>query len=112
LISQIISLPTTGLMLNLLFTTGSLPASAELNQPVKTSSRMLQGTPGKDPSVIAFRGVPFAAPPIGNLRWRGPQAVSSWTGVRHAGKFGNICMQMRLGPGLSIKWSSTEVPSL
>ena len=60
---------------------------------------MLQGTPGKNPSVTAFRGVPYAAPPIGNLRWRGPQAAASWTGVRHADKFGNICMQNALKPG-------------
>jgi para-nitrobenzyl esterase len=99
LISQIISLPATGLMLTLLFSTSSLPASAELNQPVKTSSGMLQGTPGKDPSATAFRGVPYAAPPIGNLRWRGPQAAASWTGVRHADKFGNVCMQNALTPG-------------
>jgi para-nitrobenzyl esterase len=85
--------------LSLLFAASSLPASAALNQPVKTASGMLQGTPGKDPSVTAFLGIPYAAPPIGNLRWRGPQSASSWTGVRHADKFGNICMQNALKPG-------------
>ncbi len=85
--------------LSLLFAGHSLPASGALNQPVKTASGMLQGTPGKDPSVTAFLGVPYAAPPIGNLRWRGPQAVAAWAGVRHADKFGNICMQNALKPG-------------
>jgi para-nitrobenzyl esterase len=87
------------MLLMLLFASGALPACAALNQPVKTVSGMLQGTPGKNPSVTAFRGVPYAAPPIGNLRWRGPQASASWSGVRHADKYGNICMQNPLKPG-------------
>ena len=87
------------LSLSLLFAAHSLPALAALNQPVKTASGMLQGTPGRDPSVTAFLGVPYAAPPIGNLRWRGPQAVAAWAGVRHADKFGNICIQNALKPG-------------
>jgi para-nitrobenzyl esterase len=94
-----ISLASTGLTLSLLWAASSAPASAALNQPVKTKNGMLQGISGKDPSVTAFRGVPYAAPPIGNLRWRGPQAVASWTGIRHADKFGNICMQNALQPG-------------
>ncbi|MGC2400758.1 MAG: carboxylesterase family protein [Acidobacteriaceae bacterium] len=84
---------------SLLFATYAMPASAALNQPVKTASGMLQGVPGKNPSVTAFLGVPYAAPPIGNLRWRGPQAVASWAGVRHADKFGNVCVQNATKPG-------------
>jgi para-nitrobenzyl esterase len=99
LISQMVSLALTGLILILLLAAGSVPASAALNQPVKTNGGMLQGIPGKDSSVTAFRGVPYAAPPIGNLRWRGPQAAASWAGVRPADKFGNICMQNALKPG-------------
>jgi para-nitrobenzyl esterase len=97
--SQIISLTSTGLTLGLLGAASFLPACAALNQPVKTSSGMLQGTPGEDLSVTAFRGVPYASPPIGNLRWRAPQAVASWTGVRHADRFGDICVQNSLKPG-------------
>lgn len=99
MISQTISLTAKGLLLGLLFSSSALPASAALNQPVKTSSGLLQGTPGKDPSVTAFRGVPYAAPPIGNLRWRWPQAAASWAGVRRADKFGSVCMQNALKPG-------------
>ncbi|WP_442678720.1 carboxylesterase/lipase family protein [Sphingomonas sp. ASY06-1R] len=43
--------------------------------------------------VQAFRGVPFAAPPIGANRWRSPQPVASWRGVRQATKFGSSCWQ-------------------
>jgi len=85
------------LLMGLLF--AAYPALAAFNQPVKSADGMLQGTPGKDASVTAFRGVPYATAPIGNLRWRGPQAVQFWAGVRHADKFGNICMQNQLKPG-------------
>jgi len=85
--------------LALAFGAHSVPASAAWNQPVKTASGLLQGVPGKDASVTAFLGVPYAAPPIGNLRWRGPQAVAAWGGVRKADKYGNVCMQNALKPG-------------
>lgn len=43
--------------------------------------------------VEVFRGIPFAAPPIGNLRWKPPQPVAHWDGVRDAGAFAPDCMQ-------------------
>ena len=43
--------------------------------------------------VLVFRGVPYAAPPVGDLRWRPPQALSSWSGVRAADRLGKNCMQ-------------------
>ena len=46
--------------------------------------------------VRAFRGIPFAAPPVRELRWRPPQPVRAWTGVRAADRFGPQCMQARV----------------
>jgi para-nitrobenzyl esterase len=43
--------------------------------------------------VHVFRGIPFAAPPVGDLRWKAPQPASNWAGVRSAKSFGNSCMQ-------------------
>jgi carboxylesterase type B len=54
---------------------------------------MLSGTPGTDASITVFKGVPFAAPPVGALRWRAPKPPAGWEGVRAADRFGANCMQ-------------------
>ena len=51
----------------------------------------LQGT--TDAGVVAFKGIPFAAPPIGELRWKPPQPAQAWSGVRAADSYGADCMQ-------------------
>ncbi len=43
--------------------------------------------------VHIFKGIPFAAPPVGNLRWKAPQPVATWSGVRKADAFGPSCVQ-------------------
>ncbi len=53
----------------------------------------LQGTTSADKSVRIFKGVPFAAPPVGDLRWKAPQPAKKWAGVHAADKFGSACMQ-------------------
>jgi para-nitrobenzyl esterase len=63
---------------------------------VKIDSGQLQGV--ESDGVISFKGVPFAAPPVGELRWRPPQPTPKWTGVRQAAEFGRNCMQGRGGP--------------
>src|SRR2546426_1611004 len=63
---------------------------------VKVDSGQLQGVEAD--GVISFKGIPFAAPPVGELRWRPPQPTPRWTGVRQAGKFGPPCMQQRFRP--------------
>ena len=47
--------------------------------------------------IRSFKGIPFAQPPVGPLRWKEPQAVANWAGVRKAEQFGPTCMQ-RLAP--------------
>ncbi len=67
--------------------------AAAIKEPVKVEGGRVSGVPGKDPSVLTFKGIPFAAPPVGNLRWREPQPVVAWHGVRQADKFSASCIQ-------------------
>ncbi len=59
---------------------------------VKTANGILEGT--NESGIHVFRGVPFAAPPVGDLRWREPQPVKNWNGIRQADKFGPRAMQL------------------
>jgi para-nitrobenzyl esterase len=70
----------------------TLPALAGSDR-VKTSAGILEGTGRQASGVREFKGVPFARPPVGNLRWTAPQAVANWSGVRPATQFGPRCMQ-------------------
>jgi carboxylesterase type B len=71
----------------------ALPLGAAITQPVKIEGGQVAGVPGKDASLTAFKGIPFAAPPVGDLRWRAPKPVIAWQGVRKADQFGNSCIQ-------------------
>jgi para-nitrobenzyl esterase len=79
----------------LLMLTSSI-AMAQLNDDtaprVKTANGILEGT--DESGIKIFKGVPFAAPPVGNLRWKEPQPVQNWSGVRKADKFGPRAMQL------------------
>ncbi len=66
--------------------------SAATSDQVHISGGALEGTIGKN-SVRAYLGIPYAAPPVGDLRWKPPQPVAAWTGVQKAEHFGNRCMQ-------------------
>lgn len=65
---------------------------------VKIDSGILEATTAPVNGVRSFKGIPFAAPPVGDLRWREPQPVKKWAGVRKADDFGPRCMQ-RTAPG-------------
>jgi para-nitrobenzyl esterase len=72
----------------------SLEAAAPA--PVKVEGGLVEGVVEDDLTV--YRGVPFAAPPLGDLRWRAPQPVPQWKGVRKADQFACGCMQSMGGP--------------
>jgi len=75
-----------------LFGGGSLGAQVQ----VRTEAGLVAGTNSADGKVVIFKGIPFAAPPVGELRWKEPQPVVPWKGVRKATEFGARCMQMRI----------------
>ncbi|MCP3729849.1 carboxylesterase family protein [Sphingomonas sp. MG17] len=60
---------------------------------VRIYSGQLSGTRGTDASVRVFKGIPYAAPPVGALRWRPPAPVKPWKGVRAADQYGLTCPQ-------------------
>ena len=66
---------------------------AAIPDPVKTDSGSIAGTSNQDASVRMFKGIPFAAPPVGDLRWRPPQPAKDWAGVREATEYAHDCMQ-------------------
>jgi para-nitrobenzyl esterase len=60
---------------------------------VQTDAGKISGTLNSDNSVHAFKGIPFAAPPIGELRWKAPQPVTPWDGVKECTEFSKSPMQ-------------------
>lgn len=71
----------------------ALAAEMRAQDRVKTANGMVEGTFDKGTGVRTFKGIPFARPPVGDLRWQAPQPAESWKGVRKADQFGPRCMQ-------------------
>src|SRR5687768_2069243 len=60
-------------------------ANAQKPSPVKVEQGLLQGI--NEGGLTVYKGIPFAAPPVGDLRWRGPQPAAPWEGVKQANEF-------------------------
>ncbi len=78
----------------------AIPPLTRAQTPVLTQSGRISGVPTRDSAVIVFKGVPYAAPPIGTLRWRPPQPPAAWSGIRNANQFSASCMQVIRGEHL------------
>lgn len=70
----------------------ALGAPAHASETVRVAEGMLRGATAG--AVTSFKGVPFAAPPVGDLRWRPPAPAAHWSGVRDATAYGPACIQM------------------
>lgn len=66
---------------------------------VKTENGWVKGIPAADPRITAFKGIPFAAPPVGENRWRAPQPAADWEGDRLCYTFAPISVQDTPGVG-------------
>ena len=78
---------------------------------VEVESGRLQGIFGYDPRITVFKGVPYAAPPVGKLRWRAPQPVEKWEGVRLCAEYGPMAMQDTPGADPDDFWTKELHPA-
>ncbi len=77
---------------------GAAIACAHASSLVRTDAGLVEGTAPNAVGVAAFMGVPYAAPPVGALRWRPPQPAAHWNDVYQATAFGPPCWATPLGP--------------
>ncbi|MGC2620593.1 MAG: carboxylesterase family protein, partial [Acidobacteriaceae bacterium] len=77
----------------------SISAHAD-NLTVKTDKGKVQGKLSADGQVRDFLGVPYAAPPVGPMRWKPPQPAAKWSGVHEATNFGDRCIQTNPFPDM------------
>ena len=88
-------MPRITTLLVLLACTVAAPATRAADDFARLDSGPVRGKSAD--GVISFKGIPYAAPPVGALRWRAPQPVAAWRETRAATVFGNACLQP--GPG-------------
>lgn len=69
---------------------------------VKTKNGLVRGFQGNNTRISVFKGIPFAAPPVGENRWRAPQPCPDWEGIRECSHFAPISMQDQPGVGTDI----------
>ena len=68
----------------------------------ETENGLVRGIEAADPRITAFKGIPFAAPPVGENRWRAPQPAENWDGIRDVSRFAPIAMQSIPGLGTDV----------
>jgi para-nitrobenzyl esterase len=87
-----------GLVLGMVGASSTLFAANPLQ--VKTDKGKVEGAYTADQKVRAFKGIPFAAPPVGDLRWREPRPATKWKGLKAAKDFGSHCIQSETYPDM------------
>jgi para-nitrobenzyl esterase len=99
-LTNLLSLSLLGLCLSTPLAHAALPKIPKLNLDhgsaplrVKTDKGEVQGELTADKQVRAFKGIPYAAPPVGDLRWQPPQPAERWKGTLAAKEFGSHCIQ-------------------
>ena len=64
-----------------------------LQDPIRVDGGLVAGVQAPDAPVRSYKGIPFAAPPVGDLRWKPPAPVIPWEGVKQADSFSDACVQ-------------------
>ncbi len=92
----------------------ALAASASLvaapDNPVRTDAGLIAPAFNSPDGVRVFRGIPFGAAPIGALRWKAPQPVAHWQGVRKSDSFGPVCVQPKGNGRLNVSVDLPDSP--
>ena len=70
-----------------------IPVTLGAADPIEVGGGLIKGTKNAESNIIVFKGVPFAAPPVGERRWKAPEPVEPWEGVRKTNEWGTRCMQ-------------------
>jgi len=70
-----------------------IPMTLCAAKPIEIAGGLIEGTVSAESKIRVFKGVPFAAPPVGERRWKAPEPVEPWQGVRTADEWGTRCMQ-------------------
>lgn len=81
------------------------------NLQVTIETGILQGIHGWDPRIAVFKGIPYAAPPVGNLRWKSPQPAEKWEGIRMADQYAPIAVQRIPGSNPDEFWTREMHPT-
>src|SRR5476651_2064385 len=68
-------------------------SASRATQPLQIEGGEIADIAADSAGIRVFKGIPYAAPPVGELRWRGPEPVKPWIGVRNAGEWGPRAMQ-------------------
>ena len=71
---------------------------ADPNPVLTIEGGQIQGVPTSTEGIVAYKGIPFAAPPVGDLRWKEPQPVIAWEGVKKADAYGDAASQLTWDP--------------
>jgi para-nitrobenzyl esterase len=93
------------------FLVGASILSAAIADPVRIDTGLVSGIPGSSDDVRVYKGIPFAAPPVVDLRFREPRPPSHWDGVRKADEFSPVCMQQPRGPAGASGPAPSPAPS-
>ena len=72
---------------------GSDAALVPVSSTVTVENGALTGNPRDAAGILSFKGIPFAAAPVGDLRWRAPQPAANWSGAKDATQYGHTCWQ-------------------
>ena len=84
-----------GLFLSAVLSVAAMAACNPANPVLQIEGGQIQGVESSVKGVYIYKGIPFAAPPVGDLRWKEPQAVIPWEGIKVADTFGPGAMQAK-----------------